>query len=151
MSNILQLTLYILIFKAFLLKILFFMRIFSIVQMEAGMTDSLVFNIFLCVRNLSVSRGESVPHKRLLLKLQRHGIDRSLLLWFRNFPTNRMQCVVISGVTPISYPESSGSLTSGWSPGDQPLAKEPEVRDWCAPSTRKRIGKHKKNAESFYH
>ena len=26
----------------------------------------------------------------------------------------------------ISYPESSGSLASGWSPGDQPLAKEPE-------------------------
>ena len=27
---------------------------------------------------------------------------------------------------PISYPESSGSLASAWSPGDQPLTKEPE-------------------------
>ena len=70
------------------------MRIFSIVQMEAGMTDSLVFNIFLCVRNLSVSRGESVPHERLLLKLQRHGIDRSLLLWFRNFNFRQTKCSV---------------------------------------------------------
>ena len=30
---------------------------------------------------------DSVPHKRLLLKLNRHGIDGSLLLWFRNFLT----------------------------------------------------------------
>ena len=26
----------------------------------------------------------------------------------------------------MSYLESSGSLASGWSPGDQPLDKEPE-------------------------
>ena len=26
----------------------------------------------------------------------------------------------------ISYPESSGSLASSWSPGDQPLDKDPE-------------------------
>ena len=26
----------------------------------------------------------------------------------------------------VLYPEFSGSLASGWSPGDQPLAKEPE-------------------------
>ena len=30
---------------------------------------------------------DSVPHKRLLLKLQRRGIDGSLLLWIRNFLT----------------------------------------------------------------
>ena len=32
---------------------------------------------------------DSVPHERLLLKLQRYGIDGSLLLWIRNFLTNR--------------------------------------------------------------
>lgn len=36
---------------------------------------------------------DSVPHERLLLKLQRHGIDGSLLLWIRNFLTNRKQRV----------------------------------------------------------
>ena len=36
-------------------------------------------------------------------------------VYFRNFT-----------VALISYPESSGSLASGWYPGDQPLAKEPE-------------------------
>ena len=30
---------------------------------------------------------DSVPHERLLLKPNRHGIDGSLLLWFRNFLT----------------------------------------------------------------
>ena len=32
---------------------------------------------------------DSVPHERLLLKLQRYEIDGSLLLWIRNFLTNR--------------------------------------------------------------
>ena len=40
---------------------------------------------------------DSVPHERLLLKLQRHGIDGSLLLWIRNFLTNRRQRVVVRG------------------------------------------------------
>jgi hypothetical protein len=40
---------------------------------------------------------DSVPHERLLLKLERYGIDGSLLLWFRNFLTNRSQRVVIHG------------------------------------------------------
>ena len=40
---------------------------------------------------------DSVPHERLLLKLQRHGIDGSLLLWIRNFLTNRKQRVVLRG------------------------------------------------------
>ena len=31
-----------------------------------------------------------------------------------------------SDTSSISYPESSGFLASGWSPGKQPLAKEPE-------------------------
>ena len=30
---------------------------------------------------------DSVPHERLLLKLNRHGIDGPLLLWFRKFLT----------------------------------------------------------------
>ena len=31
---------------------------------------------------------DSVPHERLLLKLNRHGVDGPLLLWFRNFLKN---------------------------------------------------------------
>ena len=40
---------------------------------------------------------DSVPDERLLLKLQRHGIDGSLLLWIRNFLTNRRKGVVLRG------------------------------------------------------
>ena len=40
---------------------------------------------------------DSVPHERLLFKLKRYGIDDSLLLWFRNFLTNRRQRVAIRG------------------------------------------------------
>ena len=39
----------------------------------------------------------SVQHDRLLPKLQRHGIDGSLLLWIRNFLTNRRKGVVLRG------------------------------------------------------
>ena len=40
---------------------------------------------------------DSVPHERLLLKLQRHGIGGALLLWIRNFLTNRRKRVVLRG------------------------------------------------------
>ena len=40
---------------------------------------------------------DSVPHERLLLKLNRYGIDGQLCLWFRNFLTNRKQRVLICG------------------------------------------------------
>ena len=38
-----------------------------------------------------------VPHERLLLKLNKYGIDGPLLLWFRHFLTNRQQRVGIRG------------------------------------------------------
>ena len=40
---------------------------------------------------------DSVPHERLLLKLQAHGVSGSLLQWFRSFLTTREQRVVING------------------------------------------------------
>ena len=40
---------------------------------------------------------DHVPQERLLLKLNRHGIDGPLLRWFRHFLTNRVQRVVIRG------------------------------------------------------
>ena len=46
---------------------------------------------------------DSVPHDRLLLKLNRYSIDGQLYLWFRNFLTNRRQRVQIRG----SYSEWS--------------------------------------------
>ena len=46
---------------------------------------------------------DSVPHERLLLKLNRYGIDGQLHLWFRYFLTNRKQRVMIRG----SYSEWS--------------------------------------------
>lgn len=49
------------------------------------MLSRLIFS-FLCV-----------PHKHLLLKLNRHGIVGPLLQWFKKFLTNRMQCIVIRG------------------------------------------------------
>ena len=40
---------------------------------------------------------DSVSHERLLLKLNKYGIDGQLYLWFRNFLTNRRQRVQIRG------------------------------------------------------
>ena len=47
---------------------------------------------------------DSVPHGRLLLKLQLHGIECSLLLWIRNFLTNRIHRVVLGELVRIGYP-----------------------------------------------
>ena len=40
---------------------------------------------------------DRVPHERLLHKLNRHGIDNPLLLWFINSLKNRQQRVTIRG------------------------------------------------------
>ena len=40
---------------------------------------------------------DCVPHERLLLKLNRHGIGGPLLQWFKHFLTNRTQRVVVRG------------------------------------------------------
>ena len=52
---------------------------------------------------------DSVLHECLLLKLNRHGIDGRLLLWFRNFlKKNRQQRIKIRGTFSNWSPVSSG-------------------------------------------
>ena len=51
---------------------------------------------------------DSVPHERLLCKLERHGIDGSALQWFCNFLTGRMQRVVLRGTCSSWSPVLSG-------------------------------------------
>ena len=52
---------------------------------------------------------DSVPHERLLLKLNRYGIRGDLLLWFRNWLTNRKQRVIIRGTCSEWSPVISGT------------------------------------------
>ena len=59
---------------------------------------------------------DSVPHERLLLKLNRYGIDGQLHLWFRNFLTNRKKRVLISGSYSDWSPVTSG-VPSGLNTG----------------------------------
>jgi len=40
---------------------------------------------------------DSVPHQRLLSKLEAYGIRHNLLSWLRNFLLNRLQRVAING------------------------------------------------------
>ena len=42
---------------------------------------------------------DSVPHKRLIKKLEGYGIKGILLEWFKNFLNERQQRVVINGKT----------------------------------------------------
>ena len=51
---------------------------------------------------------DTVPHCRLLRKLEAYGIKGSLLLWINNFLVNRSQQVVLKGSTSKSFPVSSG-------------------------------------------
>ena len=51
---------------------------------------------------------DTVPHLRLLHKLEVYGIRDKLLMWFKNFLVGRQQCVVLNNI------QSSWSIiTSG--------------------------------------
>ena len=41
---------------------------------------------------------DSVPHERLLFKLEAYGIQGKVLQWIRSFLSQRKQAVVINGV-----------------------------------------------------
>ena len=41
---------------------------------------------------------DSVPHKRLMVKLEGYGINGDILRWIRSFLTGRTQCVNVDGV-----------------------------------------------------
>ena len=40
---------------------------------------------------------DKVPHKRLIRKIQAHGIDGNMLRWIEDWLNNRKQCVGING------------------------------------------------------
>ena len=57
---------------------------------------------------------DSVPHNWLIIKLQAYGISGRLLVWFKNFLTNRRQKVVLNHSSNWSrmvsgVPQGSGS------------------------------------------
>ena len=51
---------------------------------------------------------DSVPHARLLLKLQAYGINGQLLKWFESFLTGRRQCVKVNSALSSWTQVSSG-------------------------------------------
>ena len=51
---------------------------------------------------------DKVPHRRLLMKLERYGIHGNLLSWMESFLTKRVQTVICEGATSTSSPVTSG-------------------------------------------
>ena len=51
---------------------------------------------------------DKVPHQRLLLKLEKYGINGNILGWIRSFLSDRTQCVTINNATSITCPVTSG-------------------------------------------
>ena len=51
---------------------------------------------------------DKVPHQRLLIKLQGHGIKGKLLRWIQEFLSNRKQRVVANGFSSDWKPVTSG-------------------------------------------
>lgn len=56
---------------------------------------------------------DSVPHERLLLKLQAYGIRDPLLSWVRSFLTNRHQRVALRGTTCSSWTSVLSGVPQG--------------------------------------
>ena len=62
-------------------------------------TDSLEKDVPVDVLYLDFSKAfDSVPHERLLLKLEAYGIQGKVLQWIRSFLSERKYAVVINGV-----------------------------------------------------
>jgi len=40
---------------------------------------------------------DKVPHRKLIMKLEAHGIDRKILQWIGNWLSDRKQRVVLNG------------------------------------------------------
>ena len=51
---------------------------------------------------------DSMPHKRLILKLDRLGITGNLLKWIKNFLSERKQRVIVNGISSDWTDEISG-------------------------------------------
>ncbi|KAK6167720.1 hypothetical protein SNE40_021683 [Patella caerulea] len=51
---------------------------------------------------------DTVPHKKLLYKLESYGVNTELLTWINSFLTKRTQCVVVEGKTSSSVRVESG-------------------------------------------
>ena len=49
-----------------------------------------------------------VPHQRLILKLNSHGMGNSIINWIEQWPTDRRQMVVVDGVVSILKSVLSG-------------------------------------------
>jgi len=46
---------------------------------------------------------DTVPHKKLLLRLHSYGVDGCLLLWLENFLTNRTLCTRVGNFTSSEF------------------------------------------------
>jgi hypothetical protein len=51
---------------------------------------------------------DKVPHSKLLLKLKSYGIDNNVISWIREFLSDRVQRVVLDGITSSEVKVSSG-------------------------------------------
>jgi len=51
---------------------------------------------------------DTVPHQRLLKKLQYYGIRHNIFNWISTWLTNQTQCVLLNGISSTSVRVSSG-------------------------------------------
>ena len=57
-----------------------------------------------------VKAFDKVPHRRLLLKLEAHGVSGKVLQWIQSWLTARLQRVVLNGSTSDWIPVPQGSV-----------------------------------------
>ena len=72
----------------------------AIIELVSKITDSFEKNMFTLGVFIDLSKAfDTVNHEILISKLENYGLDGSNLEWFKNYLTNRKQCIVYDGIT----------------------------------------------------
>ena len=76
--------------------------------METGRKRWTKIRVLMLYISIKKKKNDTVPHKRLIRKLEGYGITGKLLSWIQSFLINRTRRVVLNGIK-----SSLGNVTSG--------------------------------------
>ena len=86
--------------RSTILQLLHVLAIWSEILDQGGSLDIIYIDF--------MKAFDKVPHKRLLLEIEKYGITGNILGWINSFLSNRTQCIKINNSTSATAPVTSG-------------------------------------------